>query len=181
MKRIFVFLFSIGLCNALSAQNIGVGTNTPTEKLDVNGNTRMERVILTMNGAVQDNLVKSNVNGDIVFKKGHRGFGLRYIICLQGIYPSQNKTAAGTAITGEPSFIGQLKIIAGSIVPKGWALCNGQLLNINTNQPLFSLLGNTYGGTYPMNFALPDLRATAPVCQGTNAAGYTWLRAQKSN
>ena len=50
--------------------------------------------------------------------------------------------------------------------PKGWALCNGQLLPINQNQALFSLLGTTYGGNGQTNFALPDLRARTPQHDG---------------
>jgi microcystin-dependent protein len=51
--------------------------------------------------------------------------------------------------------------------PKGWALCNGQLLPINQNQALFSLLGTTYGGDGRVNFALPDLRARVPIHVGS--------------
>jgi microcystin-dependent protein len=47
--------------------------------------------------------------------------------------------------------------------PKGWALCNGQFLPINQNQPLFSLLGTTYGGDGRLTFALPDLRGRVPI------------------
>jgi microcystin-dependent protein len=50
--------------------------------------------------------------------------------------------------------------------PKGWALCNGQLLPINQNQALFSLLGTTYGGDGRVNFALPDLRGNVPIHTG---------------
>jgi microcystin-dependent protein len=51
--------------------------------------------------------------------------------------------------------------------PKGWALCNGQLLPINQNQALFSLLGTTYGGNGQTTFALPDLRARVPMHTGS--------------
>lgn len=50
--------------------------------------------------------------------------------------------------------------------PKGWALCNGQLLPINQNQALFSLLGTTFGGDGRVNFALPDLRGRTPIHVG---------------
>nr|WP_227467458.1 tail fiber protein [Nocardioides lijunqiniae] len=50
--------------------------------------------------------------------------------------------------------------------PKGWALCNGQLLPINQNQALFALLGTTYGGNGQTNFALPDLRGRVPIHVG---------------
>src|SRR3712207_3738497 len=51
--------------------------------------------------------------------------------------------------------------------PKGWALCNGQLLPINQNQALFSLLGTTYGGNGQTTFALPDLRARTALHRGS--------------
>ena len=56
-------------------------------------------------------------------------------------------------------FLGEIKIMSFNFAPKGWALCNGQLLPINQNQALYSLLGTTYGGDGRVNFALPDLRA----------------------
>ena len=55
-------------------------------------------------------------------------------------------------------FMSEVKIIPWNFPPKGWAFCNGQLLPINQNQALFSLLGTTYGGDGRTNFGLPDLR-----------------------
>ena len=63
-------------------------------------------------------------------------------------------------------FIGEIKLISFNFPPRGWALCNGQLLPINQNQALFSILGTTYGGDGRTNFALPDLRGRAPVHAG---------------
>lgn len=63
---------------------------------------------------------------------------------------------------GEP-FLAELKVVSFTWAPKGWALCNGQLLPINQNQALFSLLGTTYGGDGQVNFALPDLRGRVPM------------------
>jgi microcystin-dependent protein len=60
-------------------------------------------------------------------------------------------------------FLGEIKIVSFNFAPKGWALCNGQLLPINQNQALFSLLGTTYGGNGQTTFALPDFRGRAPV------------------
>ncbi len=59
-------------------------------------------------------------------------------------------------------FLGEIRITAFNFAPKGWALCNGQLLPINQNQALFSLLGTTYGGDGQTTFALPDLRGRVP-------------------
>ena len=63
-------------------------------------------------------------------------------------------------------FLSEIRIMSFVFAPKGWALCNGQLLPINQNQALFSLLGTTYGGDGRVNFALPDLRGRAPIYQG---------------
>ncbi len=57
-------------------------------------------------------------------------------------------------------------IFAGNFAPKGWAFCQGQLLSIQQNAALFSLLGTTYGGDGRSNFALPDLRGRVAVSQG---------------
>ncbi|SRR6266446_211984 len=63
-------------------------------------------------------------------------------------------------------FMGEIKIISWNFPPKGWAFCNGQLLPINQNQALFSILGTTYGGDGRVNFALPDFRGRVPIYQG---------------
>jgi microcystin-dependent protein len=63
-------------------------------------------------------------------------------------------------------FLSEIRIMSFNFPPKGWALCDGQLLPINQNQALFSLLGTTYGGDGRVNFALPDLRARAPIHVG---------------
>jgi len=67
-------------------------------------------------------------------------------------------------------FLSEIKILSFAQNPQGWAMCNGQLLPINQNQALFSLLGTTYGGNGQTNFALPDLRSRVPIHLG---AGFT--------
>jgi microcystin-dependent protein len=67
-------------------------------------------------------------------------------------------------------FLSEIRIFSFNFAPKGWALCNGQLLPINQNQALFSLLGTTYGGDGRVNFALPNLRGRVPIHEG---AGHT--------
>lgn len=64
-------------------------------------------------------------------------------------------------------FLSEIRIMSFVFPPKGWALCNGQLLPINQNQPLFSLLGTTFGGDGRVNFALPDLRGRVPIHVGS--------------
>jgi microcystin-dependent protein len=63
-------------------------------------------------------------------------------------------------------FLGEIKIMSFGFPPKGWAMCNGQLLPINQNQALFSLLGTTYGGDGRVNFGLPNLQARTPIHVG---------------
>ena len=65
-------------------------------------------------------------------------------------------------------FLGELKMISWNYAPKGWAFCDGQVLPINQNQALFSLLGTTYGGDGRTTFALPDLRGRSPFHVGLN-------------
>lgn len=64
-------------------------------------------------------------------------------------------------------FLSEIRIMSFVFPPKGWALCNGQLLPINQNQGLFSLLGTTFGGDGRVNFALPDLRSRTPIHVGS--------------
>jgi microcystin-dependent protein len=64
-------------------------------------------------------------------------------------------------------FLSEIRIMSFEFAPKGWALCNGQLLPINQNQALFSLLGTTFGGDGRVNFALPDLRGRSPIHVGS--------------
>ncbi|QNN43775.1 phage tail protein [Pedobacter roseus] len=72
------------------------------------------------------------------------------------------------------NFIGEIKLIGESFAPSGWALCNGQLLAIQSNSALYSILGTTYGGNGTTTFALPNLQGTVPVGAG-NGPGLTPL------
>src|SRR6187431_3838007 len=64
-------------------------------------------------------------------------------------------------------FLSEIRIFSFGFPPKGWAQCTGQLLPINQNQALFSLLGTTFGGDGRVNFALPDLRGRTPIHVGS--------------
>src|SRR3954463_13806335 len=75
-------------------------------------------------------------------------------------------------------FLSEIRIMSFVFAPKGWALCNGQLLPINQNQPLFSLLGTTYGGDGRVTFALPNLRGRVPIHTGN---GHTLGEAAGTN
>src|SRR5256885_1293418 len=64
-------------------------------------------------------------------------------------------------------FLSEIRMMSFGFAPKGWALCDGQLLPINQNQPLFSLLGTTYGGDGRVNFGLPNLQGRIPIHMGS--------------
>jgi len=82
---------------------------------------------------------------------------VNYIIALVGIFPSRNQS--------EP-FIGEIIMFGGNFAPRGWALCDGQLLPIAQNTALFSILGTIYGGDGRTTFGLPDLRGRAAIHAG---------------
>lgn len=71
-------------------------------------------------------------------------------------------------------FVGEIRMFAGNFAPRGWAFCNGQLIPINQNTALFSLLGTLYGGDGRSTFALPDLRGRTPIHfgQGPGLSNY---------
>ena len=66
-------------------------------------------------------------------------------------------------------FLAEIRQFGGSFAPRGWALCNGQLMSISQNTALFSLLGTTYGGDGRVTFGLPNLMGSAPMQQGQGA------------
>ena len=65
-------------------------------------------------------------------------------------------------------FLAEIKIVGFNFAMRGWALCDGQILPINQNQSLYSLLGTTYGGDGETSFGLPDLRGRTPIHVGNN-------------
>jgi microcystin-dependent protein len=83
---------------------------------------------------------------------------VNFIIALQGVFPSRS--------SAEP-LLGEIFMFAGNFAPRGFALCEGQLLSIASNSALFSILGTTYGGDGRSTFGLPDLRGRVPVGPGT--------------
>lgn len=69
-------------------------------------------------------------------------------------------------LRAQDSYIGEIRMFAGNYAPKGWALCNGQLLSISQYSPLYAVLGTIYGGNGQTTFALPDLRGRVPLGPG---------------
>ena len=92
---------------------------------------------------------------------------LNYAVPLQGIYPSRESSF-------EEPWLGHLSLTARSLLPNGWTTANGQLLPINQNQAVFSILGTTYGGDGRTTFALPDLRGRAVAGAEQTFWGSTW-------
>ena len=68
-------------------------------------------------------------------------------------------------------FLAEVRIVGFNFAPRGWAFCDGQILPINQNQSLYSLLGTTYGGDGRTSFALPDLRGRTPIHVGRSNGG----------
>ena len=89
---------------------------------------------------------------------------LNFCIAVQGTLPQR----AGAPVPVRQSFCGELSICAFGNPPPDWALCQGQLLPVNQNQELYSLLGTTYGGDGIRSFALPDLRGRVPLNFGAD-------------
>jgi microcystin-dependent protein len=81
-------------------------------------------------------------------------------------YPYLSITFSSYCIMAEP-FLSEIRLMSFSFPPKGWALANGQLLPINQNQGLFSLLGTTFGGDGRVTFSLPDYRGRTPMHVGS--------------
>lgn len=77
-------------------------------------------------------------------------------------------------------FLAEVRIVGFNFAPRGWAFCDGQILPINQNQSLYSLLGTTYGGDGRTSFALPDLRGRAPIHVGRSNGGDLHQLGQKS-
>jgi len=65
------------------------------------------------------------------------------------------------------SYVGDIRLFAGTFAPRGWVLCNGALLSISEYEMLYTLIGTAYGGDGQTTFAVPDLRGRVPVGQGT--------------
>lgn len=77
-------------------------------------------------------------------------------------------------------FLAEVRIVGFNFAPRGWAFCDGQILPINQNQSLYSLLGTTYGGDGRTTFALPDLRGRVPIHVGRSDGGQHHSEGQKS-
>jgi microcystin-dependent protein len=99
-----------------------------------------------------------------------RGFIKRLLAFAAGGAVVAAATPRTARADGDP-FIGEIALVPYNFAPQGWAFCDGQLLPINQNTALFSLLGTQFGGNGQTTFALPDLRGRVPVHAGASGAG----------
>jgi microcystin-dependent protein len=92
---------------------------------------------------------------------------MKFKMVLQGALVAGSLiTGVSTVNAGSDPLIGEVQWFAGNFAPRGWALCDGQLLQINSNIALFSILGTTYGGDGRTTFALPDVRGRVLIHAG---------------
>ena len=124
--------------------------------------------------------------------KSRRGFlldlpkwigGTALLAAAADIFTSKEIKAASDSnspLASTDSFIGSIDMVGFNFAPKGWATCDGQLLPINQNQALFSLLGTTYGGNGVTTFALPDLRGRVPIHQGQGPGLSSYVMGQRA-
>ena len=107
-----------------------------------------------------------------------RGFLLKAAAALAGLAFLGHARRSEAATQSSQPFIGEIMLFAGNFAPRGWATCDGQLLAINTNTALFSILGTMYGGNGVSTFGLPDLRGRAPVHFGQGAGLSSYVQGQ---
>jgi microcystin-dependent protein len=115
---------------------------------------------------INQNLITSNTGGNQSFSIRNPYQSVNCIIALFGVFPSRSQI--------EP-FIGQISWFSGNFAPRSWALCDGQLLAINSNTALFAIIGTTYGGDGRTTMALPDMRGRVPLHAG-NGPGLSDVR-----
>jgi microcystin-dependent protein len=89
----------------------------------------------------------------------------RLRITIASVHAPEHGRQQGTIEVAE-AYLGEIRMFAFGFAPRGWALCNGQLMAIAQNQAVFALLGTIYGGNGVQTFALPDMRSRAPVHLG---------------
>jgi len=82
------------------------------------------------------------------------------------------------SVNAQDPFIGEIRMFAGNFAPRGWAKCEGQLLQISQNNALFAILGINYGGDGRTTFALPDLRGRVPMHYGSGSGLSSYTQGQ---
>ena len=142
---------------------IGQGQGFGLTPRTIGDTTGVERVQLTVSNlpAHSHTLPGGGTTGvtgsGLPYTNMQPSLAMNYLVALQGVFPSRD----GGGYVGSEPLLGTVRLSAAPSVPTGWTTASGQLLPINQNQALFSLLGTTYGGDGRTTFALPDLRGRA--------------------
>jgi microcystin-dependent protein len=142
-----------GAAPGLTPQPLGATAGAESTTLSV-GNLPPQPLVLS-DGAV------GVLGADQPFSVQQPTVALNYIIATQGVFP----TESGIEPDGDP-FLGEISLFAGTVAPVGWQFADGQLLSIVTNAPLFSVIGDTFGGNGITTFALPNLEDRVAVGTG---------------
>ena len=128
-------------------------------------------VLLVLTGQISQVLgdtTTGTTGGNAPLENRQPTLAIHYMIATYGTLPQDAPTTLTE--TAPPNrtdpFLGEIKAVPFDFLPQGWMFCEGQLLQINQHQALFSLLGTTYGGNGTTNFALPDLRGRVPIGAG---------------
>lgn len=123
-------------------------------------------------------MLNTRIEKECFVMKNNRLKGLTAMIIIMTVLFS---FPCAVSANSEP-FLSEIQLFSFNFAPKGWALCNGQLLPINQNQALFSLLGTTYGGDGRTTFALPNLNGNSGSESaqpwGKNFGGYYCIALQ---
>ena len=170
--------------------NYVIGQNAGTEYTSVTVN-QMPGHTHTCTPSGADGCVTGSTGSSVPVPILQPYIAMTYVIAIQGIFPprsrrarnlradgygTNNHTRSGDVFTTQSTqpYLGEIMMVSFNFAPKGWALCAGQLLSIQQNAALFSLLGTQYGGNGQTNFALPDLRGRSivGVGQGLGLSSY---------
>lgn len=125
--------------------------------------------LITWDGTNWVNMQPATQHFSITVDNRQPLLSLNYCIALTGIFPSQS--------TYDP-YVGEIDLFSFNFAPKGYAFCNGQLLAINTNAALFSLVGTYYGGNGINTFGLPNLQGRVPIDIGSGSGLSTYTIGQ---
>ena len=177
---------SVTLTNDTLAQHVHpiLATEAVADKTDPTGNmlatgsSRGTKAYVPLGTNSKVNMVEhamSETGGGEAHNNMQPYLALRFVIAKEGTLPFRNNGLIDDAVV---DYVGDVRMMAINFAPRNWAECNGQLMDISSNQSLFSLLGTTFGGDGRKTFGLPDLRGRVPINVGTHDS-HDYVRGQK--